>query len=311
MWLKTWMDRLFSNNSGENSSEETQPVLPKTSPELQPASLVPGVRGNTVKAQGFSSGVLSAGWMTDVGKVRSHNEDGLFIFMGEQQSSDATPTFGLFVLADGMGGHEAGEAASALASRVVAEHLMAQVYLPLLDGQERAATQPALTEVMEDAVSRANRYVSERLPGSGTTLTSCLILDGRVFIGHVGDSRTYLHAADNAVQQLTHDHSVVSKLVEIGQLTLEEAAVHPQRNMLYRAVGQGTVLDVDVMTHSLKHGDQLLMCSDGLWGALPDKEMWRIVEEAPTVKDACTRLVAAANAAGGNDNITVIVIKIL
>lgn len=258
---------------------------------------------------GAMSGALQAGWMTDVGRARGHNEDGLLVFLGEQESAGAAPLFGLFILADGMGGHQAGELASALACRVVAGHLMSQVYLPTLSSLDRGATQPSLNEVLIEAIMSANRVVNQTLPGSGTTLTCAMVFGGRLFIGHVGDSRAYLRRANGEVQQLTRDHSVVSKLVEIGQLTLEAAAVHPQRNMLYRAVGQGFSLDVDVQSQSLQPGDQLLLCSDGLWGLLPDEELWRIVAAAPTLSAACAQLVAAANAAGGHDNISVILVE--
>ncbi|MGC9357015.1 MAG: protein phosphatase 2C domain-containing protein, partial [Anaerolineae bacterium] len=255
------------------------------------------------------SGSFEVAWLTDTGRVRPHNEDGIFVFMGEQQSSDALPPFGLFVLADGMGGHKAGEAASALASKVVVGYLISEIYQPLLNGSVHTATQPSLTEVMATALAKANQVVSRTLPGSGTTLTCGLVLGMRLFIGHVGDSRAYLRRAGRAPELLTTDHSVVGQLVESGQLSPEEALVHPQRNMLYRAVGQGGALEVDVLTQALQDGDELLFCSDGLWGFLCDDEMWSIIDEAPSLEYACAQLVAEANAAGGNDNISVILVK--
>jgi len=256
------------------------------------------------------SGVFGVGWITDVGKVRGHNEDGLFVFVSEQEGADVLPPFGLFVLADGMGGHQAGEIASSLASRTVTAHLLSEVYISLLRGEERLSTQPSLAEVITSAINAANRAVNHRLPGSGTTLTCGMVLGTRLFIGHVGDSRAYLRSADGEIRHLTTDHSMVSKLVEIGQLTPEEAAVHPQRNMLYRAVGQGTALEVDVMSFSLQRNDQLLRCSDGLWGLLSDEEMWQIIDASSDPTEACQRLADAANAAGGNDNITAILVEI-
>jgi protein phosphatase len=139
-----------------------------------------------------------------------------------------------------------------------------------------------------------------------------MIIGERLIIGHVGDSRAYLRRTSEEgkpVTLLTRDHSLVHKLVEIGQLTPEEAAVHPQRNMLYRAVGQGEALDVDVMSYPLQAGDQLLLCSDGLWGEVPEETIWAIVDRATTPSDACVHLTEAANAAGGGDNITVILVE--
>ena len=256
------------------------------------------------------SSIFRVGWITEVGKVRSHNEDGLFVFVSEQEGLEVLPPFAIFVLADGMGGHQAGEIASSLASRTVTAYLLSEIYLSLLRGEERVSTQPSLTEVMTAAVNAANRVVNHRLPGSGTTLTCGMVLGARLFIGHVGDSRAYLRSQGGKVRHLTRDHSMVSKLVEIGQLTPKEAAVHPQRNMLYRAVGQGASLEVDVISLSLHPHDQILFCSDGLWGLLSEEKMWHLIDTSADSTQACRRLAKAANAAGGNDNISAILIEI-
>ncbi len=294
----------------ESSEDVTEGKITASSEDEPCKELEAGAVPQAAATASLVSGVFNAGWITDVGQVRDHNEDGLFIFMSEQQSVNAIPTFGLFVLADGMGGHQAGELASTLASRVVAEHLLAQVYLPLLRGDERLSTQLSLTELMTEAIVAANRAVHRDLPDSGTTLTCGLILGRRLFIGHVGDSRAYLRRATGETSLLTRDHSMVSKLVEIGQLTIAEAAVHPQRNMLYRAVGQGVALDVDVLTFPLYAGDQLLLCSDGLWGEVPAVEMWQLIDRVSTPAEACVALKQAANEAGGKDNITAILVEI-
>ena len=141
-------------------------------------------------------------------------------------------------------------------------------------------------------------------------MTCGLILGDRLFIGHVGDSRAYLSRVGQPPKRLTKDHSWVSRLIEMGQLTEAEAAVHPRRNELYRAIGRGGVLDVDVSTYALLSGDRLLLCSDGLWGLIAESEIWRLIEQASTPEQACAQLVEAANAAGGHDNITVILVEI-
>ena len=221
-------------------------------------------------------GKFCAGWKTDVGRVRGHNEDALFVFIGEQEADDAMPPFGAFILADGMGGHQGGELASALAVRESANHLMSEVYLPLLSGAEREGDQPSLTEMLREAIVKANRVVTQSLPGSGSTLTCGVVVGDRLFIGHVGDSRAYLQRDGEAPQLLTHDHSLVNRLLEMGQLTEEEAAVHPQRNVLYRAIGQGGTLDVDVQSYPLQGRSRLLLCSDGLWGLLEEPDLWAL-----------------------------------
>ncbi len=329
--LKAWWKRLFSSAPSEPDDEEMMaeeetltaaphpPRVEEAEEEETILETIPLPTQQTATAalrQGnwrtLSSGVFLAGWRSDVGKVRQHNEDGLFVFIAEQESDHPLMPFGLFILADGMGGHQAGEVASAVATRVVGGHLLQQAYLPILLGRDRSAGQPSLTEMMRQAIAAANAEVGLVAPGSGTTLTCAMIIGERLIIGHVGDSRAYLrHTAQEGKprQLLTRDHSLVHKLVEIGQLTEEEAAVHPQRNMLYRAVGQGEALDVDVMSYPLQAGDQILLCSDGLWGEIPEGQIWEIVDRAITPSDACVQLTKAANEAGGDDNITVILVE--
>ncbi len=126
-------------------------------------------------------------------------------------------------------------------------------------------------------------------------------------IGHVGDSRAYTFT-DNGAEVLTRDHSLVKRLEELGQLSEAEAAIHPQRNVLYKAIGQGASLEVDVTSHPVPKDGYLLLCSDGLWGVVSDEEIKRIIWSSPHPQDACEQLVQAANAAGGPDNITAILV---
>jgi serine/threonine protein phosphatase PrpC len=251
---------------------------------------------------------LEVGWATDVGEVRRHNEDTALIITSAHDGETALPTFGLFVLADGMGGHQAGEVASSLAARVVAHHIVRQFYLPILISQEHDTYQPALNEVLVAAVQAANNAVAEQVPGGGTTLTCALVLGSRAYFAHVGDSRAYV-VTEEGLDQITHDHSLVDRLVELGQLTRDEAAIHPQKNVLYRAVGQSGLLEVDTPVCTIPHGGRLLLCSDGLWSIVSETEMLNIVTTAPSLQAACESLVAAANRAGGPDNVTAILAK--
>lgn len=248
---------------------------------------------------------MDVGWVTESGRVRDHNEDAALVITAAHDTHQAHPPFGLFVLADGMGGHRAGEVASSLAARVAAHHITRRSYLPSLLGPERDARHPALTEVLVDAVQAANQTVSEEVPGSGTTLICALVLGTQAYIAHVGDSRAYA-ITEQGIEQITRDHSIVDRLVDTGQLTPEEAAVHPQKNVLYRAVGQGGALDVDTHVHKIGEGDYLLLCSDGLWGLVSDAAMVDLIRGESSPQNACRQLVAAANDAGGNDNITAI-----
>jgi len=248
------------------------------------------------------------GWATDVGEVRHHNEDAALVVTASHDGDGALVPFGFFVLADGMGGHRSGEVASSLATRVTTHHVVRQYYLSTLVGQEHDTDQPALNEVLVQAVREANRTVAEQVPGGGTTLTCALVLGSRAYIAHVGDSRAYLVTGEG-LNQITHDHSLVDRLVELGQLTHDEAANHPQKNVLYRAVGQSGLLEVDTYVRTVPDGGRLLLCSDGLWSMLGEAEMANIIASSSSLQGACDDLIAAANRAGGRDNVTAILVE--
>ncbi len=253
---------------------------------------------------------LTMGIAQHVGRVRTHNEDVLLVFTGELAGLEAMPSFGLFVVADGMGGHALGERASGIAARTVARMTLDAILPSLLADPTHSTDRPSLQEVMENAMDAANRAVSAGVPdGGGTTLTCALIIGQQVVLSHVGDSRAYI-ITDQAFEQITRDHSLVQRLQELGQLSAAEAAIHPQRNVLYRAIGQGEGLEVDVDSRRLPPGAVLLLCSDGLWGLVPDERIQSIVRQNPTLQAACEALVAAANAAGGPDNITAVMVKL-
>ena len=251
---------------------------------------------------------LHVGHMSDVGQVRPVNEDASLVVQSVFECDQAAEVVGLFIVADGMGGHQAGEVASALAARIVAGNLVQEVYIPYLRQSAHQANQLPLTEALQQAVEAANQAVHDQVPGSGTTLTCALVINARVYLAHVGDSRAYLYY-NQQLKQITRDHSYVDKLVELGQISAEAAAVHPQRNVLYRAVGQGDHLEIDLHLLDLPSGSRLLLCSDGLWGMLSDSVIQAILASAHSPQDACQDLIAAANEAGGRDNITAVVIE--
>jgi protein phosphatase len=252
---------------------------------------------------------MQVGWSTDVGQQRQHNEDALLVMEANQDGDNPLPPFGLFILADGMGGHRSGEVASALATRMVARHILQQVYLTALYQRDHHAEQLPLKEVLVEAVNLANAAVATAVPGGGTTLLCALMLGTQAYIANVGDSRAYL-VSPEGLEQITRDHSLVDRLVELGQLTEAQAVNHPQKNVLYRAVGQGGVLEVDTFVHAIPPGHCLLLCSDGLWGMVSKEEMGRIITAARSPQAACNALIAAANQAGGRDNISVILVEI-
>jgi protein phosphatase len=243
-----------------------------------------------------------------VGRVRDHNEDVLLTLTSTFDGDEKIPSFGLYIVADGMGGHSLGERASAVAARSVAREVTKRVYLSLLSDSNDNEDRVPLQEVLLEALTQANVAVREAVGEGGTTGTAALVFNDQVIIGHVGDSRAYLITA-NGLEQLTRDHSLVRRLQELGQLTQAEAAVHPQRNVLYRAIGQGEGLEVDVYTQRLAPDTKILLCSDGLWGLVEDDQILEVVRHAPSLQAACDKLVEMANDAGGHDNITTVLIQ--
>jgi protein phosphatase len=222
----------------------------------------------------------------------------------ERGGYQSSPPTALLVLADGMGGHLAGEVASTLAVRAVARHIL-QAYLTPLSEQEHSADEPSLREILTEAVRKANELVLEHVPGGGTTLLCALLLGNQAYIANVGDSRAYLVSPEGC-RQITRDHSIVDVMVELGQMTAEEAVHHPQRNVLYRAVGQRGPLEVDTFFCRIPPGEVLLLCSDGLWEMVNEGDIAHIVTISSSLQEACDALVRKANEAGGKDNISVI-----
>lgn len=251
---------------------------------------------------------IAVGALTDRGRVRDHNEDALFTLNAVlSQEEDLVPMC-FYIVADGMGGHEGGEEASSLAVRIVANWVLDKIYRPFLTEAGQSSNRQPINQVLTEAVVVANGKVHERCPEGGTTLTCALILGTNAFLAHVGDSRAYL-VSRSTIRQLTTDHSLVNRLIELGQITPEEAKTHPQKNVLYRALGRAGNLEVDTYLQSLPDNSAVLLCSDGLWGMVTETEMLSIIDTAPSPQVACTRLVSRANENGGEDNITAVLIR--
>jgi serine/threonine protein phosphatase PrpC len=244
-----------------------------------------------------------------VGKQRDHNEDYLLAFSVSTGGEGNNYPFGLFIVADGMGGHQYGEVASSAAVRAMAGYLIRKFH-PYLINSSSGMDEP-LQDLMRSAIQEAQRAVTQAAPGSGTTLTAALVLGQQVTIGHVGDSRAYSVLPDGRIDPVTRDHSLVKRLEELGQISSDEAVAHPQRNVLYRAVGQGETLEADIFTTPFPQPGYLLLCSDGLWSVVSDDNLYKIIKESPTLQGACQGMVVAANKAGGPDNISAILVQLL
>jgi serine/threonine protein phosphatase PrpC len=262
----------------------------------------------TQAVQHLEPSQLIVGSARSVGRQREHNEDALFSFTATLAGDQNSLPFGIFIVADGMGGHQRGEIASEVAIRAMANHLMDRLYRPLF-GMKPENPDESLQEIMQAGVAEAHEAVLKEAPDGGTTMTAVLVMGNRMTVAHVGDSRAYSVYLDGRMQVLTRDHSLVRRLEELGQITAEEAGNHPQRHVLYRALGLGEPVEPDIFTSPVPHSGYLLICSDGLWGVVPEEEVFRVISTSPNLAEACANLVEAANAAGGPDNISAILVR--
>ena len=232
-------------------------------------------------------------YKTDIGH-RAHNEDSFRIPSG----AEAHP---FVAVADGMGGHAAGAVASELVIQGINEELKDLRDGDLL-GQLRRAVQKTNVNVFRAA------QIDPEKRGMGSTLVCAVLDDRRYIVANVGDSRLY-HFDGARIEQMTHDHTLVQMLVDAGEITREEARVHPRRNLITRAMGLGIRTDVDLFDCEWMAGDILLLCSDGLSGSVEESEMEAILSENISLDDMCARLVALALENGDTDNITVVLAR--
>ena len=298
--MKSFFERIRGKKTSPLIAEVKMSTIPLTSNQLALDSM----SSSRVEPQQFTSGCGQS-----IGKQREHNEDCLFTFAATMGGEANRAPLGLFVVADGMGGHQYGEVASSTAIRTIANYLLKRFHTYLINPSE--GMEEPLQEMMRAAITEAQRAVTQAAPGSGTTLTAALVLGQQMTIGHVGDSRAYALRVDGRVEVLTRDHSLVKRLEELGQISSEEAATHPQRNVLYRAIGQGEVLEPDIFTTPFPQPGYLLLCTDGLWSVLPDDNLCDLITSAPSLQGACQNLIAAANNAGGPDNISVVLVQLI
>lgn len=260
------------------------------------------------KSPDSSQGLASAA-LRDVGRVRQINQDSVMSLILTLPREGMDVPLGLFIVADGMGGHEGGEIASRLAIRTIVNEIISQLVMPALDEGIIEALQP----LMISAVQEANYAIWETAQSMGsdmgTTCTAALMLGQALYIAHVGDSRAYLFEA-GGLRALTNDHSTVGRLIELGQLSPEDAREHPLRNQLYRTVGQQPQVQVDFVYQPIKNSTHMLICSDGLWGMIDDDEIESVLKAYTWPQEACHELIKRANEAGGDDNISAVIVSL-
>ncbi len=250
---------------------------------------------------------IAFGLARDIGQVRTSNQDQVFGLLSSLPSMGRQLVLGLFIVADGMGGHRQGEVASQRAVEIVADHILEGLLMPVL----REEPPEAIQNLLQEALQTANRTILEeaRLQGSdmGTTLTAALLVGEQVYVAHVGDSRLYTYG-ETGLRCHTRDHSMVARLLELGQITEEEAVGHPRRNYLYQSIGQQEEIEPEVSSFPAEGCTHLLLCSDGLWGVAGEEALVEALTRGEEPQAICERLVERANKAGGEDNISVIVV---
>ena len=287
-----FLQKLFGRENEIAISPPPTEVTDSLPPKSTPAPLTPG---------------LHVAQKTDVGQQREKNEDSVYTITSFVQANARLEPFGVYIVADGMGGYKSGEKASSVAIKTAANYIIQNLYLPDLLPSAYIDTQTPIIDLLVSSVQEANQAVLDHTPEAGTTLTVAVMMGSQIYLAHVGDSRAYLYC-DGELTQITQDHSVVARMVEVGQLTAEEALTHQNRNVLYRAIGQTAKLEVETYLQLLPPQGYLLLCSDGLWNMVSDEGISQILSAAPSLDDAVSQLVQLANENGGDDNITVILV---
>jgi serine/threonine protein phosphatase PrpC len=255
---------------------------------------------------------FAVGTRSDPGIKRKYkpNEDSLFAAQGAIDVDGSSPQFGLFVIADGMGGHANGQDASRRAIQTIIDFILPR--LMLKNGERR---DDALAQLLAEGVQCANQAVHqnnmELHADMGTTVTAALVVGATAYVANVGDSRTYLYRETEGLKKVTNDHSVVASLVEAGIIKPDDIYTHPKRNQIYRSLGEKPVVEVDTFTVQLQPGDKLLLCTDGLWDMVRDPKIEYVLKSQASAPDATAdALIQAALEGGGEDNVSVIVVSL-
>lgn len=266
---------------------------------------VRNIRPLSMQPQPFQVGV---GWNVGLTRRDTPNEDSLLVLQATCTYQGQLIPFGLFAVADGMGGHEHGQEASRLAIQSV----MHTVLQNILMGND--LSDAYLSDMLIGGVEWANQMIRQQAQANGkdmgTTLTAALLVGQKAYVVNVGDSRTYLFREGKGLQQITHDHSLVASLVALGQIKPEEIYTHPERNKVYRSLGYSDEVKIDCFTVDLRTHDRLCLCSDGLWEMVRDPMIERVLRSSDDLTFVSDSLVQAALRGGGVDNISAIVVQV-
>ena len=261
----------------------------------------------------FSGVYLQVGFQSDRGQLRELDEDSILVtVVCGMYEGVCRQTLGFFAVADGIGGHKGGEIASREAVQALGREVIVRVFSQAL-GTERPFTTERLSRILEESVGKVNRHLlalrQERSNDMGTTLTAALLLDDLAVVANVGDSRTYLWREDKLVQ-ITQDHSLIANLIATGMERPEAIYTHEQRNLIFRSLGDKLEVKVDTFPLQLFPGDQLILCCDGVWEMIRDEGVEEVMAAGLDPQATCDLMVERSNAAGGEDNISVVVVAV-
>jgi serine/threonine protein phosphatase PrpC len=313
------LTREYTGSWGKTRSREENPreamghTYPANIPDLPTRPVLPPIHTSQPvidtsyqAPQPYQMLQVGVGWDAGLLRRSEPNEDSILSLQGMCSYKGQIVPFGLFCIADGMGGHADGKEAS----RIAIERMMQTVLQNILMGHD--LSEEFLTDMLVGGVEWANlaiyHHAQSTLKDMGTTLTAALVIDNKAHIVNVGDSRTYIYREGEELLQVTRDHSLVATLVEDGEITVDEIYTHPDRSKIYRSLGCSETVEVDWFVVDLRPQDRLVLCSDGLWEMVRDASIERFLRICREPVDASNRLVQAALRAGGADNISVIIV---
>ncbi|NSW51690.1 MAG: serine/threonine-protein phosphatase [Anaerolineae bacterium] len=257
----------------------------------------------------ISDPTICVAWAQALGHRYHHNEDSLFAYTATLQTEKGEQHFGCFCVADGMGGYENGELASAMAVEKMGEHVLRKIFIPMLVPNEVFGQEPIL-QVLENGMLEIHEGISQKIMDGGSTMTVAVLVGDHLSIAHVGDTRAYIIREGADIEQITEDQTLVQRLVTLGQMTEEEARNYPQRNVLYYALGRGDNVEPFLLSKKVTRQAYLLLCSDGLWEVVPAEDIQNIILAQREVNKITHALVSQAVNNGAMDNVTALVAKL-
>ena len=242
----------------------------------------------------------------DIGKIRPVNEDAIFAFTAQIMRFDTIVPIGLFIIADGMGGHASGEKASASAISEFTSEFFSEIYPKFINGKKSADD---FVAGFQAAIERTNATVHRKIPNSGTTFSALFLFGNQYLILHIGDSRVYRLEPVSEPELLTKDHTLVQMMIDLGEISEEEGKNHPRRNVILKSVGYDNAVSPDIFSGKFSSGDRFFLCCDGVWSVVGRDPLNGILISDSTIQEQTEKIVKTANGNGGPDNISCILVQ--